>query len=233
MFVKRLLKGSEGFTLVEMTVVIAIIAVLAALTLPAVTGVTTSTRSASKAGDLKEVEQAVTRYESDNPATLPSAATLLSVATHVADANADGNIDINIYIDGTDSPDATPRENICAAATAALALNACFGEILFSSLAPDFLKLAPAYSTTADFVTDSLVTTGTINGVTSGSDNGFDFEVANCDLTGNTCRFSLGATTNLTGVLQVWNVLSTLDASNAAAVGGVMAFVDDAKYGTN
>ena len=91
MFMKRLLKGSEGFTLVEMTVVIAIIAMLAALTLPAVTGVTTDTRSTSKLADNKQVDTAVTRFETDNPGDFPITEATNTVDT-VVDTDGDGII---------------------------------------------------------------------------------------------------------------------------------------------
>ncbi len=155
MFMKRLLKGSEGFTLVEMTVVIAIIAVLAALTLPAVTGVTTDTRSTSKLADNKQVDTAVTRFESDNPGDFPITEATNTVDT-VRDTDGDGIIKIAIDTSGgaLDVPAAITADVVCGDDTEPTldrALVECFGAIdLAGDLVPDPLKNFPDHSTELD-----------------------------------------------------------------------------------
>ena len=136
MFMKRLEKASEGFTLVEMTVVIAIIAVLAALTLPAVTGVATDTRSTSKAADNKQVDTAVTRFEADNPGVFPITEATNTIDT-VTDADGDGIIKIAIDTSGgaLDVPAAITEDVICGDNTEPTlnrALVECFGAIDFA-----------------------------------------------------------------------------------------------------
>jgi hypothetical protein len=196
-----------------------------------VTGVTTSTRESSKIGDLKSVEQAVTRFESDNPDQFPSATALVEVATNVKDVDGDGLIEVNVHL-AADTP-ATNGEVFCTAATSVDdALATCFARIRFSDLTPDYLKVAPNYATSTSYVTDNLVTSGTVDGTVSNDDQDIDFQIDNCDLTGNTCVFYLGGTVDLTNKLAIWNVLSTQDASSQAKVGGVLILSDDAKYGT-
>ena len=222
-FLKRTVKSAQGFTLVEMTVVIAIIAVLAALALPAVTGIATSTRGTSKIGDQKEVEQAVTRFEDANPGTFPSTATPSS-ATVAVDGDGDGFIDIIVdSIAGDTASGVTPSSDVTCEETSSLAaaLAICFGEITFSDLVPDFLTSPPQHDGELIFASGGASSTsGT--GVADNDIATPELTIANCNLAGDTCRFYLTEyTEDLTAALQVWNVNSN---------NGVFSFKEDALY---
>lgn len=226
---KEMRRARGGFTLVEMTVVIAIIAVLAALTLPAVTGITTETRTTSKTGDLKEVDQSAVRFESENPGTFPTASVVPATTVSDSDGSNDGIIKIAVMTtSGTNDPvaDLSDEDVVCdGGGTLQAAIDVCFGPIDFATdLVPTFLKVAPQHSsgTAAD------VTAGTgsnPNGVSDGVSTVADLIIPNCNLAGDTCEFYLDDHTtadDLTGVLDVWNVDSNLL---------IFAFKEDAQYG--
>lgn len=209
MFVKRLLKGSEGFTLVEMTVVIAIIAVLAALALPAVTGITTTTRGASKAGDQKETQQAVVRYEDANGGSLPSSTNTLdsdfTAALTFADNNNDGTLNILIDNTGVATAGVTPTVDVtCVGADVDAALLTCLGALDFSLMVPTYLSNNPQH--TADYVSATIANSHATPDLAGDADiTTIDFTIDNCDLAGSTCNFYLDNGDALTN-LFVWNV---------------------------
>jgi prepilin-type N-terminal cleavage/methylation domain-containing protein len=218
-YLKQALKAQKGFTLVEMTVVIAIIAVLAALSLPAVTGLTTTSRGTSKTGDLKEVEQAVARYESTNPGSYPVS---VVPSTPVTDANGDGFIDIHVT-DFASSPGAGAVDATCKDTAVADALANCFGSVTFSSLVPEFIKSNPQH-TTGTAANATATSTSTPDGNLQG-DNDFstvDLTIPDCDLAGRTCRFYIEESFDLATVLKVWNVSQN---------GAVYIFKENAVYG--
>ena len=195
------LTGQGGFTLVEMTVVVAIIATLAALALPAVTGVTTATRSASKIGDQKSVQEAVVRYSDANGGFLPS---VDQPTTAVTDkAPFDGII--KIYINSSAITGGTPPtfDVVCNGATASDALKACFGGITFSDLVPSYMSVAPQHQTDSVAVTASNSPDGDLIGDANIASP--DFYIDNCDLAGDTCQFFLEENDSISS-LNVWNV---------------------------
>jgi prepilin-type N-terminal cleavage/methylation domain-containing protein len=197
-YLKQALKAQKGFTLVEMTVVIAIIAVLAALSLPAVTGLTTTSRGTSKIGDLKEVEQAMTRYESDNPGDFTGS----TPTVDVTDADQNGTITILVPITGVVTTGTTPTTDVtCAGTNTPDAIATCFGNIVFTSVIPDYLKSYPQHY--AD-----NITAGNNTGTGVGDDDitSADFTIPECDLAGNTCEFYLGNNEDLLAALDVWTV---------------------------
>ncbi|MEE8518440.1 MAG: prepilin-type N-terminal cleavage/methylation domain-containing protein [Dehalococcoidia bacterium] len=218
-FLKRIGRSAEGFTLVEMTVVIAIIAVLAALALPAVTGVTTDTRSSAKVADQKQVETAVTRFDDAN-----SAFPILDADPTTAAVTASAGVLKIVVVSSTDSgSNAFPTGSgvlTCGTTslTATASLDACFGDIDFAGdLVPTFIKVAPKHPT--DLVVNDLggdITGGSTKDV---ADATFD----NCNLAGDTCEFYLESGDNLSASdLNVW----VIDSSKA-----VFTFKSDAKYG--
>jgi type II secretory pathway pseudopilin PulG len=201
-----------------MTVVVAIVAVLAALALPAVTGITTDTRTSTKRGDLKEVEQAITRYESDNggfPASTP-----ITGGSGVTDNDSNGMI--HIWIDNSGLVGAAPAvalDKTCSGVTTATAWQNCFAPITLASLIPGYLKVAPRH------VTDSVTTLTGGNVTGDGNQDTPDLTIANCDLAGHTCLIYLDGVENLTASgMKVWNIDRN---------GTVFAFRDDTKYGAN
>lgn len=194
---KRFFGAKEGFTLVEMTVVVAIIATLAALVLPAVTGVTTSTRGTSKIGDQKEIQQGVIRYADANGGSLPSSTT---PTVSVSDTNADGTI--SFLIDNTTiaTGGTTPSVDVtCVGATATAALDTCFGPINFTDMVPSYVATYPKHTNDYAKTTSGGVPTGDSDITT------VDFSIANCDLAGDTCDFYLDNGDDLSA-LKVWDL---------------------------
>lgn len=228
-YIKRIGKAVRGFTLVEMTVVIAIIAVLASLALPAVTGVSTDTRDSSKSGDLSLVEQAVTRYQSDN-GTLPITQST-SPATFVKDVNSDGDIIIRVDSSAANATGTYPTADVTCTSSSPVAdaLATCLGTIDFANkLIPAYLKSLPKHGVgTVSHVT-ATATSGT--GIGDNDATTADYTITDCNRTGNTCKFYLdNGDSLLGGNLKVWNV--TADSTSADAVIGVLVLREDLHYG--
>lgn len=228
---RRLGRAADGFTLVEMTVVVGIIAVLAALTLPAVSGVTTSTRDTSKSGDIKAVEQAATRYESDNPGSFAITETT-APSTLVSDSNADGFIRIKVVSGdatggtATDVSDASVAiDVVCTASLLSDAVNLCFGTVDFTKIVPGYLTSPPEHASGTPAELTATSTTGT--GVGTATTNTADYTIPDCNLADDDCVFyldqgvSIVAGSGTTGLL-VWN----LNKSNS-----VIILKENAQYG--
>ncbi|MBI4180965.1 MAG: pilin [Chloroflexi bacterium] len=73
-------RGQNGFTLVELMVVLAILAVLAGIAIPSVTGVTTISRQTTQPMDINEVQTAADRFNADHSDGSPAWPTKASLA---------------------------------------------------------------------------------------------------------------------------------------------------------
>ena len=193
-----------------MTVVVAIIATLAALTIPAVTGVTTDTRTTTKSGDLKQVDTAVTRFESDSPGAFPISGTARTDS--VTDADADDIIKIAIESGGAlDVSGLIVEDVICGddngASNLLDALRECFGKVDFGQLVPDPLKNFPEHANPG---ADALVTAPVDNattGIGDGTATTSDLTIPFCNITGDTCEIFLDDSgDSLLTDMVVWNV---------------------------
>ncbi len=223
---KRLMKSEAGFTLVEMTVVVAIISALAALALPAVTGVTTDTRATSKLADQRQVEQAVTRFEDKNGGDFPI---LGSTDPFKTVSGTAGVIKIAVNSNTIGGSGVLPSGvGVVTCGNGGIsvlaAIEECFGNLDFitndgTKLVPDFIKIPPQHFNEDVTHSDASPVFGDGDNATA------DLVIPNCNISGDTCEFYLEDTDNLTTTgLTVWAVdgLKT-----------VFTFKLDEKYGTD
>jgi len=209
----RTVKGRRGFTLLELSVVAVILALLAAIVAPAVTGVGGTARKATKAGDMRDVDTGVGRYEAENPGTYPLRSGYSKPTKAVVDTNGDGVIKVKVDTtadDGTNFAGVT-FDVICGSATSTMtdALKECFGAIDFDKLVPDFVKNAPQYHS------NKVV-------VTSDGTNAADLVITRANMNGDTLELYLDANITAGDGLYVWNV----DANN-----NLVALVKEEDYG--
>ncbi len=87
---RRLRKGEEGFTLVELLVTIAILGTLFGLVTLALNGLAADTTTATKAAELDQVQTAVDIYLADN---YPTTTTITARASAAVIASTDTDVD--------------------------------------------------------------------------------------------------------------------------------------------
>ena len=98
-FIKKMIKKTEGFTLVELIVVIAILGILAAVAVPAYSGYLTKAEEAGDITSLDAVKTAVQAYSAEYGAptaievATDSTGKITSVTVDGVDYNADGTVD--------------------------------------------------------------------------------------------------------------------------------------------
>jgi len=74
-------QNKQGFTLIELVVVMAIIAVLAALMVAAITGARTQSVNTQRMGQAKTIETALETYASKNSNLYPTSADIVALMT--------------------------------------------------------------------------------------------------------------------------------------------------------
>jgi general secretion pathway protein G len=90
----------RGFTLIEMLIVITVIAILAVIVVPRLLSATRRSREASLAANLKQLRDAVERFEANTAAWPPSLTDLMAADGSGISADADGrglSIDRSAY----------------------------------------------------------------------------------------------------------------------------------------
>ena len=216
----------QGFTLIEVLTVVLILTILVMLVMPAVAGQSTNARALAKKSDLKEVEKAVDRFESEFGVAPIEEAT--PPEDQVKDFSPKDDI-IVIRIDSFGSStqadnDPTvgsptdPVDVTCTGTSVADAVDKCFGSIDFDALVPDFITTPPEHE---GELIDPTFTSGTGVGNTSFD---VDFSIPNCNRQRDRCDFILDDTDNLRtdGQLKVWSLEKKFR---------VFAFKEDFHYG--
>jgi len=92
--------NSRGFTLIEMLCVIIVIAALAVLVIPHLLGAQRKAKEAQLAGNLKQIRDAVERFESNTGAWPPALTDIIAANGNAISANFDGRgglVDRNSY----------------------------------------------------------------------------------------------------------------------------------------
>ena len=212
------LAGQSGFTLIELTVVVAVIALLAAAVLPNVTGLSAAGRSTGKLGDLHEVTLAVERFRIETK-TLPVVGPGVPVE-RVRDADGDGVIRIAVDTNAANGTGALPPTIDATCATSSASLAAAFAECLGAvdlALLRDFLKGNPQHA--GEDVTDAAY---------DGGQSTPDLVFERVNLHGDGLAVYVqddggpGGTAFPCGALRVWNVDKN---------GRVLVLKDDTQYG--
>jgi len=80
----------RGFTLIEMLIVITVIAILAVIVVPRLMSATRRSREASLTADLKQLRDAIERFEANTAAWPPSLTDLMAADGSAVSADADG-----------------------------------------------------------------------------------------------------------------------------------------------
>lgn len=124
--IRRLLKDKRGLTLMELVVVLSILGILAAIVTPAVTGATTGGRATAAKGDIKNTQEAVDRYQGDEPASKYPTSDGAAATTALSTSGVTTGMLKAIYWNATftDPRDATKSK----------------------TFVPDYLRLKPAHA---------------------------------------------------------------------------------------
>ncbi len=97
--------NQQGFTIVELLVVIVVIAILVALTLPNLFGLQRRARDDARKNDLKNIQQALETYFNDNSAypsgDMAAAGTVLAGGDYIASIPSDPQGDAYTYTPGS------------------------------------------------------------------------------------------------------------------------------------
>jgi general secretion pathway protein G len=75
---RKKMKNQQGFTLIELMVVIAILGILAAIAIPRFTNATQSANIAKAHADLATIDSAISLYEANNAGADPTSTTFLT-----------------------------------------------------------------------------------------------------------------------------------------------------------
>jgi len=87
---RRFQVKERGFTLLEMLIVITIVAILALIVIPRLTAVGRRGKEASLRADLKQIRDAIERFEANTAAWPPSLSDLMAADGSSVSADADG-----------------------------------------------------------------------------------------------------------------------------------------------
>jgi general secretion pathway protein G len=90
----------QGFTLIEMLIVIVVIAILAVIVIPRAMGATRKGREAVLRGNLKQIRDAVEIFEANTGAWPPAITDVMAVDGNAISADMDGNggwVDRSVY----------------------------------------------------------------------------------------------------------------------------------------
>jgi general secretion pathway protein G len=97
---RRALRRERGFTLIEVLIVITIVSILAVIVIPRLTAVGRRGKEAALKADLKQIRDAIERFEANTAAWPPSLADLMAADGAAISADADGrgmSVDRNGY----------------------------------------------------------------------------------------------------------------------------------------
>lgn len=198
-----------GFTLVEMTVVVAILAVIASMTVPSVRGLIFEGRGTGKAADLREMTVVAARYlGSERSFPTPSGGL---PPVDVADANDDGIVRVVIDTASADGDGIPPTgvDATCSTATTdiAVAISQCFVPVDFAKTREYIFNL-PEHA--LEDVTDAAGAEARFDADPSTA----DLVASNISLNGETLEIFVlddggaGGTAFPAGALKVWSVVA-------------------------
>jgi len=88
---RKMFSSGRGFTLIEMLIVIVVIAVLAVIVVPRLLAATRRSREASLSADLKQIRDAIERFEANTAAWPPALSDLMAADGSAISADADGH----------------------------------------------------------------------------------------------------------------------------------------------
>lgn len=142
-------RGSKGFTLVELMVVMSILAVLSAIVVPAVTGTKTIGNSTQLKSDLQNVQTAVNKYTTDStteasPETAFSDSTVGGWGLTSAEIAALTNMTNDLTIEGG----TTAGKYVAIKFDATTSVKTSTGTTLTLKLVPDYLNVKPVSAET-------------------------------------------------------------------------------------
>jgi len=100
---RRALRKERGFTLIEVLIVITILSILAVIVIPRLTAVGRRGKEAALRADLKQIRDAIERFEANTAAWPPSLADLMAANGGAISSDTDGR-GISVDRNGYDGP---------------------------------------------------------------------------------------------------------------------------------